>query len=72
MAIFTSFIPSDPILTINRHLGSISPMFYSKFLNAQIPNAKKRVRLSIFFTLLGSTSVKAASKTLVKLTPERG
>ncbi len=31
---------------------------------------KKTVKLSIFFTLLGSTSVKAARKTLVKLTPD--
>ncbi len=31
---------------------------------------KKTVKLSIFFKLLGSTSVKAAHKMLVKLTPE--
>ncbi len=33
-------------------------------------SVKKTVKLSIFFTLLGSTSIKAARKTLVKLTAE--
>jgi len=32
-------------------------------------SVKKRVKLSIFFTLLGSTSVKAVSRTLMKLSP---
>jgi len=32
-------------------------------------SVKKTVKLSIFFTLLGSTSVKAVRRTLMKLTP---
>ncbi len=31
--------------------------------------AKKTVRLSVFFTLLGSVRLKAARKTMMKLTP---
>jgi len=34
-------------------------------------SVKKTVKVSIIFTLLGSKSVKAARKTLMKLTPER-
>ena len=33
-------------------------------------SAKKTVKLSSFFALLGSTSVKAARRTLVKLNPD--
>jgi len=51
------------------HLGSISSMFYVQLLRGLIPKCKKSVKLSIFFTLLGSTRVKAAHKALVKLTP---
>jgi len=32
---------------------------------------KMTVKVSIFFTLLGSTSVKAACRTLMKLTPDQ-
>jgi len=49
-------------------LGSISSTFYS-FYVPRTQKHKKTVKLSIYFTLLGSTSVKAARKTLVKLTP---
>ena len=34
-------------------------------------SAKKAVKLSSFFALLGSSRVKAARRTLVKLTPDR-
>ncbi len=39
------------------------------FMHADPRSVKKTVKLSIFFTLLGSTSIKAAPKMLVKLTP---
>ena len=57
-----------------KHVGvnqvSISPTFYQQLLRVQIPKAqKKTVKLSSFFALLGSSRVKAACRTLVKLTP---
>ena len=46
-------------------------MFYEQLLRSQIPKiAKKLLNLTVFFALLGSTSTKAARRTLVKLTPE--
>ena len=41
------------------------------FTRANPKSAKKTVKLSSFFALLGSTSAKAAHRTLVKLTPDR-
>ena len=49
---------------------SISPTFYEQLLCLQIPKAqKKRVKLSSVIVFLGSLKVKAARRTLVKLTP---
>ena len=39
------------------------------FTLADPKSAKKLINLTVFFALLGSTSAKAASRTLVKLTP---
>ncbi len=39
------------------------------FLSADPESAKKTDNLTVFFVLLGSASVKAASRTLMKLTP---
>ncbi len=39
------------------------------FLHADAKSAKKTVKLSVFFALLGSVRIKAASRTLMKLTP---
>ncbi len=52
-------------------LLSISPTFYEQLLCSQIPNAQKIVKSSVFFALLGPVCIKAAHKTLVKLTPDR-
>ena len=41
------------------------------FRHADPKSAKKTVRLSSFFALLGSGRIKAARRTLVKLTPAR-
>jgi len=41
----------------------------STLLRLQIPNAKKTVKPSVFFALLGSAHIKAAFRTLMKLTP---
>ncbi len=41
------------------------------FTRADPKSVKKTVKLSIFFTLLGFTSLKAACKMLMKLTPGR-
>ncbi len=51
---------------------SISPTFFKQLLlRAQIPKVQKDTyALGLSFVLLGSELVKAASKTLVKLTPE--
>jgi hypothetical protein len=52
-----------------RVLGSILTTFNAKLLQAQIAKAQKnKVKLSIFFALLGSALVKAAHKMLVKST----
>jgi len=40
------------------------------FTSAYPISIKKTVKLSIFFTLLGSTNVKASRITLAKLTPD--
>ena len=42
------------------------------FTLADPESAKKTVKLSSFFALLGSASVKGARRTLVKLTPDLG
>jgi len=48
---------------------SISSTCYEQLLRAKIPKAqKKTVKLSSFFMLLGYASVKAACRTLMKLT----
>jgi hypothetical protein len=45
-------------------------MFYVQLLRSQILKAQKDTYdISVFFTLLRSTSVKAVCKTLMKLTP---
>jgi len=43
-------------------------MFYKQLLRAQIRNLKKTDNLTVFFALLGSAPLKAACKTLMKLT----
>ena len=49
---------------------SISSMFYEQLLRSQVPKVQKTcVKSSSFFALLGSGSVKAARRTLLKLTP---
>jgi len=51
-------------------LGSISSMFYEQLLHGQISKAqKKKVKLSVVFTLSGSVCAKAACRTLMTLTP---
>ena len=40
-----------------------------QLLRLHIPKAKKVLELTVFFALLGSASIKAARKMLVKLTP---
>jgi len=39
------------------------------FTHKDPKSAKKTVKLSVFFTLLGSASAKATHRTLIKLTP---
>ena len=49
---------------------SISPTFYKQLLRSQRSRKrKKQLNLTVFFALLGSARLKAARKTLVKLTP---
>jgi len=48
---------------------SISPTFYEKLLCVQIPKAQKYSQVVNFFALSGSWGVKAAHKTMMKLTP---
>ncbi len=55
----------------NVYQVSISSTFYEQLWPTQIPKVqKKTVKLSIFWALSGSTNVKAARRTLIKLTPE--
>ncbi len=45
---------------------SISPIFYTQLLHAQIPKAQKRLTIWLhFFAILGSERVKAARKILL-------
>jgi len=49
----------------------ISPTFYDQLSRSKIPKAQKDTYdLTVFFVLLGSSSVKAEHKMLVKLTPD--
>jgi len=53
--------------------GSISPTFYAQLLRSQIPKAlKDTYDLTIFFALLGSTSIKVVRKMLMNLSPGEG
>ncbi len=57
-------------VVVLRLLVSILSMLYEQLLRVQIPKEpKKTIQLSIFFAFLGSARVKAASRTLMKLTP---
>jgi len=58
-------VPTLPLL-----LGSISPTFYSKFLQMLIPKAQIDWRIFLFFAILGSAPIKTARKMLVKSTPD--
>jgi len=52
------------------HLESISPTFYEQLVQTcRSQSAKKTESLTVFFALLGSASIKASSKMLVKSTP---
>jgi len=53
----------------NWDLGLISPTFYAKLLREKIPKHKKIVKLSLFFSILGSVGVQCDHKMLVKLRP---
>jgi hypothetical protein len=51
--------------------GSISSTFYEQLSRPQIPNAQKRLTILLsLLALLISAQVKAALRTLAKLTPE--
>jgi len=51
---------------------SISPkILHEAFTHADPKSAKNIVKLSVFFTLLGSAPIKVEHKLLVKLTPGR-
>ncbi len=52
------------------HVGSISSTFYGQLLRSQIPNEQKKTSSWLYcLALKGPTSVKAARKMLMKLTP---
>jgi len=53
-------------VVLNR--GSISSKFYKQLLHTQIPKAQKRHSSCQSIVLLGSAHLKAALKTLMKLT----
>jgi hypothetical protein len=44
-------------------------LLQAAFTHADPKSAKKTVKLSVFFTLLGSASAKATHRSLMKLTP---
>ena len=69
---FLHFIVCTSFLAEYGIMGSISSTFYEQLLRSQIPKAQKRLSSQLaFFALLGSASVKAACRMLVKLTPVR-
>jgi len=45
-------------------------VLWTAFTSANSRSVKKTVKFLIFFTLLGSTSIKAVQKMLMKLTPD--
>jgi len=49
--------------------GQFHQIFMSIFYMFRYRKCKNRVKLSVFFALLGSVLVKAASNMLIKLTP---
>ena len=55
-----------------RSVRTNTNMFTCSFYARRSQNRKKQLELTVFFALLGSSSVKAASKMLVKLTPGVG
>jgi len=59
----------DWIFTLLRSGLNFINILRTAFMCPDPKSVKKTVKLSIYCTLLGSTSVKAARKTLVKLTP---
>jgi len=64
-----SLADMNPLKERQRYYGSISSTFYVQLLHAQSPKLYNDTDdLSVFFTLSGSRSVKAARRTLVKLT----
>jgi len=55
----------------NQPQGSISSMFYEQLLRTQIPKAENFTgNMTVIFALLGSAHVKAARRSLMKLTPD--
>ncbi len=52
-------------------LGLILSTFYEQLSRSQIWKAQKNGNLPVFLALLGSALVKAACRTLMKLTPDR-
>ncbi len=53
------------------HLGSISPTFLRTAFALVVPKSvKDTYGLTVFFTLSGSTNVKAECRMLMKLTPD--
>jgi hypothetical protein len=51
-----------------RHQGSISSKLYEQLSYTQIPKAQKRIKLPVFFEILGYACTKAVCRTLMKLT----
>ena len=58
-------------MATNKHRSGVNftNVLRAAFMPADTKSAKKAVKLSSFFALLGSAIVKAAHRTLVKLTP---
>jgi len=62
--------PPRSTSTLHLDLGSISSTFYEQLFSTQIPKAQKRPSsCQPLLALLGSACVKAAYRTLMKLTP---
>ncbi len=58
----------DPVLKLLPRVNFIN-ILQAAFTHEDSKNAKKTVKLSVFFTLLGSARTKAARRMLMKLTP---
>jgi len=63
--------PSEMLVQSNLNWGQFHQCSMSIFYACRSQKRKKLLDMTVFFALLGSAGVKAARRTLIKLTPDR-